>query len=52
MFNPTNLSEVSTGSLLRVDTLDLDQGLVGARVALSALVPEDAALGVKTRLPV
>lgn len=44
----THLAKVRAGGLLRVDTLNSDERLVGARVALSALVTEDAALGVET----
>lgn len=41
------LAEVELGILLRCDTLDLDEGGVGASVALSTLVAEDASFGVE-----
>ena len=50
--NPAHLSQVSPGVLFRVNTLYLDQALVGARVALSPLVSEDPAFCVETSLRV
>ena len=48
--NPsTHLSEVMSGSLLRVDSFYGDQRLVGPRVSLSTFVPEDAAFHVETK---
>jgi len=42
------LAEVELGILFCCDTLDLDKGGVGASVALSTLVAEDASLGVES----
>jgi len=42
------LAEVELGIFLRCDALDLDEGGVGAGVALSALVAEDTSLGVES----
>jgi hypothetical protein len=42
--NETHLAEVELRILLVADALDLDEGGVGAGVALAALVAEDAAL--------
>lgn len=44
----TYLAEVELGIFLCCDTLDLDEGCVGAGVALSALVAEDASLAVES----
>ena len=44
----THLSEVELGILLVGDALDLEEGGVGAGVALAALVAENAALAVES----
>lgn len=43
-----HFAKVELGILLRCDTLDLDEGGVGASVALGTLVAEDASLGVES----
>ena len=45
---PTHLAKVELRVLLRGNTLDLEEGGVGASVALSALVAEDAPLRVES----
>lgn len=44
----TNLAKVEFCVILRRNTFDLEEGGVGSGVTLSALVPQDAALAVKS----
>lgn len=48
MLQQTYLPKVELSILLRCDTLNLDERSVGAGVALSAFVPEDAAFAVQS----